>query len=38
MIRLEFDGTDELIADMQKLVSDYPKEASDVVFEVAENF
>lgn len=29
MIRLEFDGADELIADMQKLVSDYPKEASN---------
>lgn len=38
MIRLEFDGADELIADMQKLVSDYPKEASDALFEVAENF
>lgn len=38
MIRLEFDGADELIADMQKLVSDYPKEASNALFEVAENF
>lgn len=38
MIRLEFHGADELIADMQKLVSDYPKEASNALFEVAENF
>ena len=38
MIRLEFDGADELMADIQKLVSDYPKEASNALFEVAENF
>ena len=34
MVRLEFDGADELIADMKKLVADYPKEASDALFEV----
>lgn len=38
MVRLEFDGADELIADMKKLVADYPKEASDALFEVAESF
>lgn len=38
MVRLEFEGTDELINDMKKLVSDYPKEASDALFEVAKSF
>lgn len=38
MVRLEFNGADELIADMKKLVADYPKEASDALFEVAESF
>lgn len=38
MLRLEIDGADELVADMKKLVTDYPKAASDALFEVAENF
>ena len=38
MVRLEFEGVDKLMEDMKKLVSDYPKEASDALFDVAENF
>ena len=38
MLRLEIDGADELVADMKKLVTDYPKAASDALFDVAENF
>lgn len=38
MLRLEIDGADELVEDMKKLVTDYPKAASDALFEVAENF
>ena len=38
MIRLEFDGADELIADMKELVEESPKEMLNALFNVAEKF
>ncbi len=38
MIRLNIEGSEELISDMKQLVADYPKAASDALFEIAEDF
>ena len=38
MIKLDIKGVDELAADMKKLVQEYPKEASDALFDIAERF
>lgn len=38
MISLKFEGSEELVNDVMKLVHEYPSEASDALFEIAEEF
>lgn len=38
MVKLDFDGLNELEDDVMSLIHDYPAEASDALFEVAKEF
>lgn len=38
MTRLEITGVDELVADMRAMIEQYPEEASNALFEIAESF